>query len=79
MNSRVLQIGVVAAALACGITLSGYAQDDLTARVQRNHVACNQGDRAACIRFGYSLGTYRQLEPEWRREHPDWWWWWNAR
>ncbi len=79
MRLETLAAGVAAVVLACGMTVSAHAQDDLMARLQRHRAACDQGDRGACVRFGYTLGEYRQYDAQWRREHPDWWWWWNAR
>ena len=39
------------------------------------HQRCDQGDRLACIRFGYILGSSREFQAEWRNAHSEWWAW----
>jgi hypothetical protein len=52
-----------------------HAQDARQAELIGYHVACNAGDRKACIRFGMLLGEMRERHAEWRRLHPEFWWW----
>jgi hypothetical protein len=66
--------GLAAIALLAGVD-AARAQEPLHERMARNHAACNQGDRGACVRFGMLIGQNREREAEWRRAHPDWWWW----
>jgi hypothetical protein len=66
-----LSIGTMLTALAT----AAEAQEPLRERMNRNHVECNRGDRAACVRFGILIGENRERQADWRREHQDWWWW----
>jgi hypothetical protein len=38
------------------------------------HVACDHGDRKACVRFGIMLGENKERHEEWRRTHPEYFW-----
>ncbi len=44
-------------------------------RMHRLHVACERGERHACVQFGIMIGENRERHVEWRRTHPEWWWW----
>jgi hypothetical protein len=74
MISRFMLAGFAAAALLTGANAAS-GQEVLREQMFRNHVACDRGDRAACVRFGILIGQNRERETEWRRTHPEWWWW----
>jgi hypothetical protein len=50
-------------------------QAELGERLTAFHVACERGDRRACVRFGILIGENRERVVEWRRERPDFFWW----
>jgi hypothetical protein len=61
------------AALLLFAALPAKAQDIEVLRAY--HIACDHGDRAACVRFGIMLGENRGKREEWRRLHPEFFWW----
>jgi hypothetical protein len=52
-----------------------HAQDARQAELLGYHVACDRGDRKACVRFGMMLGEMKERHVEWRKSHPEFWWW----
>jgi hypothetical protein len=46
-------------------------RDELRERMLGLRVACEDGDRRACVRLGIIIGEHRERREEWRREHPD--------
>jgi hypothetical protein len=69
---------VIATALLCSIP--AYSQAPTAAVANEAELIglrqlCNQGDRQACIQFGFKLGAAREHQAEWRKMHPDWWAW----
>ena len=46
-------------------------RDELRERMLRFRMACDDGDRHACVRLGIIIGEHRERREEWRREHPD--------
>lgn len=46
-------------------------RDELREELVGLRVACNDGDRRACVRLGIIIGEHRERRDEWRREHPD--------
>jgi hypothetical protein len=46
-------------------------RDEIRERMLGLRVACNDGDRRACVRLGMILGEHRERHEEWRREHPE--------
>ena len=46
-------------------------RDELRERMLGLRVACDDGDRRACVRLGIIIGEHRERREEWRREHPD--------
>ena len=44
-------------------------------QMTRLRMACDNGNRAACIRFGVIIGEHREKVAEWRRMHPDYFAW----
>ena len=61
------------AALLLFAALPAKAQDIEVLRAY--HIACDHGDRAACVRFGIVLGENRGKREEWRCLHPEFFWW----
>ncbi len=47
------------------------ARDEIRERMLGLRVACEQGDRRACVRMGIIIGEHRERHEEWRREHPE--------
>ena len=48
-----------------------HPRDELRERMLGLRVACQDGDRRACVRLGIIIGEHRERREEWRREHPD--------
>jgi hypothetical protein len=46
-------------------------RDELREQMLGLRVACDDGDRRACVRLGIIIGEHRERHEEWRREHPD--------
>jgi hypothetical protein len=46
-------------------------RDELRERMRRLRMACEDGDRRACVRFGIIIGEHRERRERWRREDPD--------
>src|SRR5262249_17705174 len=46
-------------------------QDELGERLMEYRVACEDGDRRACVRLGILIGENRERRAAWRREHPE--------
>ena len=46
-------------------------RDELRERKLGPRIACDDGDRRACVRLGIIIGEHRERREEWRREHPD--------
>ena len=47
------------------------ARDELNDRMLSLRVACEDGDRRACVRLGIIIGENRERRAAWRREHPE--------
>jgi hypothetical protein len=47
------------------------ARDELSERMLGLRVACDHGDRRACVRMGIIIGEHRDRHEEWRRHHPE--------
>lgn len=60
------------AALALFAAIPAKAQDIEVLRAY--HIACEHGDRKACVRFGFMLGENKAHHEEWRRLHPEFFW-----
>jgi hypothetical protein len=60
------------AALLLFAAIPAKAQDIEVLRAY--HIACDHGDRAACVRFGIMLGEHKEKREEWRRLHPEFFW-----
>jgi hypothetical protein len=41
----------------------------------RLHQRCTDGDRRACVYFGFIIGEMRDRRDQWRANYPDWFWW----
>lgn len=39
------------------------------------HQRCTDGDRRACVRFGFMIGESRDRRDDWRNNHSEWFWW----
>jgi hypothetical protein len=50
-------------------------QEEFGERLSAFNLACERGDRRACVRFGILIGENRERSIEWRRERPDFFWW----
>jgi hypothetical protein len=46
-------------------------RDEIRERMLRLRMACEDGDRHACVRLGIIIGEHRERRDEWRREHPE--------
>jgi hypothetical protein len=46
-------------------------RDELSERMLGLRVACQDGDRRACVRLGIIIGEHKERHEEWRRAHPD--------
>jgi uncharacterized protein YcfJ len=46
-------------------------RDDLSDRMLGLRIACEDGDRRACVRLGIIIGENRERRANWRREHPE--------
>ena len=46
-------------------------RDELRERMLGLRIACEDGDRRACVRLGIIIGEHRERREEWRREHPE--------
>ena len=69
MRKPVLALSTLVAVL--GAALPAAAQDAREAQLIGFHQLCNQGDRAACVKFGMMLQQNHDRQAEWRRTHPD--------
>jgi hypothetical protein len=48
---------------------------DREEQLVRLHQRCTDGDRRACIYFGFIIGEWRDRRDQWRANFPDWFWW----
>lgn len=48
-----------------------HPRDELREQMLGLRVACDDGDRRACVRLGIIIGEHRERRDEWRREHPE--------
>jgi hypothetical protein len=46
-------------------------RDEAREMMFRLHRACEEGDRRACIHFGWMVGENREHREGWRRDHPE--------
>ena len=46
-------------------------RDEIRERMLGLRVACDDGDRRACVRLGIIIGEHRERRDEWRRQHPE--------
>lgn len=46
-------------------------RDEISDRMLELRVACDRGDRRACVRMGIIIGEHRERHDEWRRQHPE--------
>jgi uncharacterized protein YcfJ len=46
-------------------------RDELSDRMMGLRIACEDGDRRACVRLGIIIGENRERRASWRREHPE--------
>jgi hypothetical protein len=46
-------------------------RDEIRERMLGLRVACDEGDRRACVRLGIIIGEHRERREEWRRQHPE--------
>jgi len=46
-------------------------RDELSDRMLGLRIACEDGDRRACVRLGIIIGENRERRAAWRREHPE--------
>jgi hypothetical protein len=46
-------------------------RDELSDRMLGLRIACEDGDRRACVRLGIIIGENRERRASWRREHPE--------
>jgi hypothetical protein len=46
-------------------------RDEIRERMLGLRVACEDGDRRACVRLGIIIGEHRERREEWRRNHPE--------
>jgi len=46
-------------------------RDELRDRMRGLRIACEDGDRRACVRLGIIIGEHRDRVEGWRREDPD--------
>jgi uncharacterized protein YcfJ len=46
-------------------------RDELSDRMLGLRMACEDGDRRACVRLGIIIGENRERRASWRREHPE--------
>ena len=46
-------------------------RDELSDRMLGLRIACEDGDRRACVRLGIIIGENRERRANWRREHPE--------
>jgi len=46
-------------------------RDELSDRMLGLRIACEDGDRRACVRLGIIIGENRERRAMWRREHPE--------
>ncbi|MDQ0468280.1 hypothetical protein [Labrys wisconsinensis] len=51
------------------------AYDPYFDQMTRLHMACDAGNRSACVHFGVIIGEHREKMAEWRRLHPDFFTW----
>jgi len=47
------------------------ARDELRDRMLGLRIACEDGDRRACVRMGIIIGENRERREMWRRENPE--------
>ena len=47
------------------------ARDELRERMLEFRAACDDGDRASCVRLGILIGEHRERRAQWRRDHPE--------
>lgn len=52
---------------------------DRAEQLGRLHQRCSDGDRRACVSFGFIIGEARERRDDWRRDHREWFWWENER
>lgn len=55
----------------CAAPAGPVAVDELGDRLMEFRVACEDGDRRACVRLGILIGENRERRAAWRREHPE--------
>jgi hypothetical protein len=48
-----------------------YVRDEISERMLGLRVACDAGDRRACVRLGIIIGEHRERHEDWRRAHPE--------
>ena len=46
-------------------------RDELRERLLGLRIACEDGDRRACVRFGIIIGENQERREEWRHENPE--------
>jgi hypothetical protein len=46
-------------------------RDELRERMMGLRIACEDGDRRACVRLGIIIGENRERRESWRRENPE--------
>ena len=66
---------VLCASAALLLSAALPAQADGIEELRAYHIACEHGDKAACVRFGIILGENRGKREEWRHLHPEFFWW----
>ena len=75
------RIALLGAALALAMALSAsiVAQPwEQEAQLGTLNEACQQGNLAACVKFGFLIGNDRAgRRPEWLQQHPECFWWEN--
>jgi hypothetical protein len=64
-------------ALAMSVPFVGIAAQalPLEEEMHRVQIACDQGDKKACVRLGIYIGEHRERSKEWHRTHPEYFWW----
>ena len=66
---------VLCASAALLLSAALPAKADGIEELRAYHIACEHGDKAACVRFGIILGEHREKREEWRHLHPEFFWW----
>jgi uncharacterized protein YcfJ len=57
--------------VAAGPPPVAVVRDELSDRMLGLRIACEDGDRRACVRLGIIIGENRERRASWRREHPE--------